>query len=161
GRRQARLGEDFADLFPVHGSTVPNLARLAIAAALLRLGASWVVRGAVGLGPVLGMEALVLGLLPAAIGTALPDAAAAIGAAGRGEGVVVAGHVLGSRRVCLLLVVGGLALARDVQVPAWFGGVEVRAALGLGALLLPMLRGGLEVSRAEGAVLLGAFLAWV
>lgn len=161
GRRQARLGEEFADLFPVHGSTVPNLARLAIAAALLWFGASWVVRGAVGLGPVLGMEALVLGLLPVAIGTALPEVAAAIAAARRGQGDLVAGHVIGSSLVNLLLVVGGMALMRDVQVPASFVRFELPAALVLAALLLPMLRGGLEVSRAEGAVLLAAFLAWV
>ena len=161
GRRQARLGEEFADLFPVHGSTVPNLARLAIAAALLWFGASWVVRGAVGLGPVLGMEALVLGLLPVAIGTALPEVAAAIAAARRGQGDLVAGHVIGSSLVNLLLVVGGMALVRDVQVPASFVRFELPAALVLAALLLPMLRGGLEVSRAEGAVLLAAFLAWV
>src|SRR5690606_650044 len=161
GRRQARLGEEFADLFPVHGSTVPNLARLAIAAALLWFGASWVVRGAVGLGPVLGMEALVLGLLPVAIGTALPGVAAAIAAARRGQGDLVAGHAIGSGLVNLRLVVGGMALVRDVQVPASFVRFELRAALVLAALLLPMLRGGLEVSRAEGAVLLAAFLAWV
>lgn len=161
GRRQARLGEEFADLFPVHGSTVPNLARLAIAAALLWFGASWVVRGAVGLGPVLGMEALVLGLLPVAIGTALPEVAAAIAAARRGQGDLVAGHVIGSSLVNLLLVVGGMALVRDVQVPASFVRFELPAALVLAALLLPMLRGWLEVSRAEGAVLLAAFLAWV
>ena len=161
GRRQARLGEEFADLFPVHGSTVPNLARLAIAAALLWFGASWVVRGAVGLGPVLGMEALVLGLLPVAIGTALPEVAAAIAAARRGQGDLVAGHGIGSSLVNLLLVVGGMALVRDVQVPASFVRFELPAALVLAALLLPMLRGGLEVSRAEGAVLLAAFLAWV
>lgn len=161
GRRQAELRETLEEFARTHTSPALNLLRLAIAAALLWFGARWVVAGALGLGPALGMEALVLGLLPVAIGTALPEVAAAIAAARRGQGDLVAGHVIGSSLVNLLLVVGGMALVRDVQVPASFVRFELPAALVLAALLLPMLRGGLEVSRAEGAVLLAAFLAWV
>jgi cation:H+ antiporter len=46
-------------------------------------------------------------------------------------------------------------------VPASFVHVELPASLALAALLLPMLRGDLEVSRAEGGVLLLAFLGWL
>lgn len=161
GRRQAELRETLEEFARTHTSPALNLLRLAIAAALLWFGARWVVAGALGLGPALGMEALVLGLLPVAIGTALPEVAAAIAAARRGQGDLVAGHVIGSSLVNLLLVVGGMALVRDVHVPASFVHVELPASLALAALLLPMLRGDLEVSRAEGGVLLLAFLGWL
>jgi cation:H+ antiporter len=160
GRRQAELRETLEEFARTHTSPALNLLRLAIAAALLWFGARWVVAGALGLGPALGMEALVLGLLPVAIGTALPEVAAAIAAARRGQGDLVAGHVIGSSLV-KLLVVGGMALVRDVHVPASFVHVELPASLALAALLLPMLRGDLEVSRAEGGVLLLAFLGWL
>ena len=161
GRRQPELRNEFAGFAETPAGTLPNLARLAIAVALLYFGARWVVRGALGLGPSLGMDSLLLGLLPVAIGTALPEVAAAIAAARRGQGDIVAGHVIGSSLVNLLLVVGGMALLGGVPVPASFLRFELPAALVLAALLLPMLRGGLHLSRAEGAVLLLAFLAWV
>jgi len=161
GRRQPELRAEFAGFAETRTPPALNLVRLVIAVALLWFGARWVVRGALDMGPSLGRDALLLALLPVAIGTALPEVAAAIAAARRGQGDLVAGHVIGSSLVNLLLVVGGMALVRDVPVPASFLRFELPAALVLAALLLPMLRGGLQVSRAEGAVLLLAFAAWV
>ena len=63
-----------------------------------------------------GMAPLLTGLLPVAIGTALPEAAAAIVAARRGQGDLVAGHVIGSSLFNLLVVVGGMARCGHVAV---------------------------------------------
>jgi len=161
GRRQPELRSEFAGFAETRMPPALNLVRLLVAVALLWFGAKWVLQGALALRPVLGMESLLVGLLPVAIGTALPEMAAAIAAARRGQGDIVAGHVIGSSLVNLLLVVGGMALVRDVPVPDSFLRFELPAALVFAALLLPMLRGGLQVSRAEGAVLLLAFLAWL
>lgn len=161
GRRQPELRAEFAGFAETRLPAPLDLARMAVAVALLWFGARWVVQGALDLRPALGMESLLVGLLPVAIGTALPEVAAAVAAARRGQGDLVAGHVIGSSLVNLMLVVGGMALVRDVPVPASFLRLELPAALVFAALLLPMLRGGLQVSRAEGAVLLLAFLGWV
>ena len=161
GRRQPELRSEFAGFAETRMPPALNLVRLLVAVALLWFGAKWVLQGALALRPVLGMESLLVGLLPVAIGTALPEMAAAIAAARRGQGDIVAGHVIGSSLVNLLLVVGGMALVRDVPVPDSFLRFELPAALVFAALLLPMLRGSLQVSRAEGAVLLLAFLAWL
>ena len=138
-----------------------ELPRLLVAIALLWFGGKWVVEAALALRPLLGMESLLMGLLPVAIATALPETAAAVAEARRGQGDLVAGHVIGSSLVNLLLVVGGMALVRDVPVPGPFLHFELPAAVVFAALLLPMLRGGMQVSRAEGAVLLLAFAAWL
>ena len=161
GRRQPELRAEFAGFAETRVAPSLNLVRLLVAVALLWFGAKWVVQGVLDLRPVLGMESLLAGLLPVAIGTALPEVAAAMAAARRGQGDLVAGHVIGSSLVNLLVVVGGMAVVRDVPIPASFLWLELPAALVLAALLLPMLRGGLQISRAEGAVLLLAFLAWV
>ncbi|WP_202843275.1 sodium:calcium antiporter [Luteimonas saliphila] len=161
GRRQPELRSEFAGFAETRTAPGLNLVRLAIAAALLFFGAKWTVYGGAALGQALGMESLLSGLLLVAIGTALPEMAAAIAAARRGQGDIVAGHVVGSSLVNLLLVVGGMAVLREVPVPASFVRFELPAALVFAALLLPMLRGELRISRAEGAVLLLAFLAWV
>lgn len=138
-----------------------NLLRFAIAVALLYFGARWVVQGAPVIGQALGMAPLLSGLLVVAIGTALPEMAAAIVAARRGQGDMVAGHVIGSSVFNLLVVLGGMAVARDVPVPSSFVRFELPAALVFALMLYPMLRGDLRVSRAEGGVLLVAFAAWV
>lgn len=138
-----------------------NLIRLVIAAVVLYYGARWVVQAAPVIGSGLGMSPLLAGLLPVAIGTALPEAAAAIAAARRGQGDMVAGHVIGSSLFNLLVVVGGMALLRPMPMPASFVRLELPAALVLAVMLYPMLRGDLRISRGEGAALLVAFLAWV
>jgi cation:H+ antiporter len=138
-----------------------NLVRFAIAIVLLYFGARWVVESAPVIGQALGMAPLLSGLLVVAIGTALPEVAAAVAAARRGQGDMVAGHVIGSSLFNLLVVLGGMAVVRDVPVPASFVRFELPAALVFAVMLYPMLRGDLRVGRAEGGILLLAFAAWV
>src|SRR3546814_2176711 len=73
---------------------------------------------------------------------------------------MVAGHVIGSSVFNLLVVLGGMAVVREVPVPTSFVRFELPAALVFALMLYPMLRGDLRVSRAEGGVLLVAFVAW-
>ncbi len=138
-----------------------NLVRFAIAVVLLYFGARWVVQSAPEIGLALGMAPLVTGLLVVAIGTALPEVAAAVFAARRGQGDMVAGHVIGSSVFNLLVVLGGMAVVHDVPVPSSFVRFELPAALVFALMLYPMLRGDLRVSKAEGGILLAAFAAWV
>ncbi|MGX5730421.1 calcium/sodium antiporter [Pseudoxanthomonas beigongshangi] len=137
------------------------LLRLVIAMALLYFGAKFIVQSATTLGAGWGLTPLLSGLLPVAIGTALPEVAAAIAAARRGQGDMVAGHVIGSSLFNLLVVVGGMALFRPLPLPTSFVRLELPAAIAFAVMLLPMLRGDLRVSRGEGAVLVLAFVAWV
>jgi cation:H+ antiporter len=113
------------------------------------------------LGAGLGMNPLLTGLLPVAVGTALPEMAAAITAARRGQGDLVAGHVIGSSLFNLLLVVGGMAVFNPLPLPESFVRFELPAALVFALMMVPVLRGDLRVSKREGGVLLVALLAWV
>jgi cation:H+ antiporter len=138
-----------------------NVLRFVFAATLLYFGARLVVEHAPILGSALGMAPLLTGLLVVAIGTALPEAAGAVAAARRGHGDMVVGHVIGSSLFNLLVVVGGMAMFRDVPLPKSFVRFEVPAALAFALVLYPMLRGDLRISRREGGVLLVAFIAWL
>ena len=138
-----------------------NLLRAAVGIALLYFGAGWVVDSAPEIGRALGMDSLVAGLLLVAIGTALPEVAAAVAAARRGQGDLVAGHVVGSSLFNLLVVVGGMATAHGLAIPASFLRFELPVAFLFALLLVPVLRGGTTVSRAEGGVLLLALALWV
>jgi cation:H+ antiporter len=87
--------------------------------------------------------------------------AAAVVAARRGQGDMVAGHVLGSSLFNLLVVLGGMAAFRPLPLPASFVQFELPAAFALALVLFPMARSELRISRREGAVLLLAFAAWL
>lgn len=138
-----------------------NLVRVAIAAVVLYFGARLVTEHAPVLGVGLGMTPLLTGLIPVAIGTALPELAAAIAAARRGHGDIVAGHVIGSSLFNLLLIVGGMAAFRPLPLPPSFVRLELPAALVFALMLYPMLRGDLRFDRREGGLLAGAFVLWI
>ena len=162
GRREpVELQADIARFAETKQGLGLNVSRVVIAIVAMYFGAKWLVQSApiVGLG--LGMGPLVTGLLPVAIGTALPEMAAAVVAARRGQSDMVAGHVLGSSLFNLLVVLGGMAAFRPLPLPASFVQFELPAAFAFALVLLPMTRSQLEVSRREGMVLLLAFAAWL
>jgi len=161
-----------------------NLIRFVLGAVLLWLGSTLIVGGAgvqlfgldlsdvgaAAIGKTLGLSPVLTGLLPVAIGTALPEVAAAVAAARRGQGDMVMGHVIGASVFNILVIVGGmatcgaLALPMTLMGPGQFAlplGYELLAALAFALMLYPVLRGDLRVSRGEGGVLLVAYLAWV
>jgi cation:H+ antiporter len=139
-----------------------NLLRFVVAAVALYYGSRLVVYNAPVFGAGLGLTPLLTGLLPFAIGTALPEAAAAVMAARRGQGDIVVGHVIGSSLFNLLVVVGGMAtFAGALPLPASFIRFELPAAIVFAVMLVPMLRGDLRISKREGGVLVVALLAWI
>lgn len=138
-----------------------NLLRFVVASALLYLGARFVVQAGPVIGASWGWSPLLAGLLPVAIGTALPEAAAAIAAARRGRGDMVVGHVIGSSLFNVMVVVGGMAALRPMPLPESFVRLELPAAIAFVLVLYPMLRGDLRISRNEGWVLLLAFVGWI
>lgn len=160
-RETPELKEAIAAYLTTGDDLALNVLRFVIGAVLLYFGAMWLVQHAPIVGTAWGMSPLLTGLIIVAIATALPEAVAAMSAARRGQGDMVVGHVIGSSLFNLLIVVGGMAALRDLPIPASFVAFELPAALAASLLLYPMLRRDLRISRAEGWVLLMAFIAWV
>lgn len=165
-----------------------NVIRFVIGAALLWIGASLIVggegaslfgmalddAGAAYIGKALGFSPVLTGLLPVAIGTALPEIAAAIAASRRGQGDMVVGHVIGASVFNVLVIIGGMAAVGALSLPMTTMGLppltglfelplgyELLAALAFALMLYPLLRGDLRISRNEGAFLMLAYIAWV
>lgn len=162
GRRESAEVREGVEAFAATRTVLwLNLLRFAIASALLYYGAKFVVQAAPQIGAAWGWSPLLVGLLPVAIGTALPEAAAAVAAARRGQGDMVLGHVIGSSLFNLLVVIGGLAALKPLPLPASFVKLELPAAIAFALALYPMLRGDLRIARNEGAILFVAFLAFV
>lgn len=160
-RESDPVREALAGFATTHTGLGLNLLRLVVAIPLLYLGARWVVDAAAPIGAALDWSPLLVGLLPVAIATALPEAAAAVAAARRGHGDMVLGHVIGSSLFNLLVIIGGMAALRPLVLPASFVRLELPAAIAFTLALYPMLRGDLQVSRREGGILLIAFAGWV
>ena len=162
GRQEApEVQAELTEFALTSSALAQNMVRLAMAAALLFFGSRLVVQNAPAIGMALGMGSMLTGLLVVAIGTALPEVVTAVIAASKGQGNVVAGHVLGACLFNLLFVVGGMALVRPLPLPASFITLELPAAMAFALLLYPVLGGDLKVSRREGALLVLAFAAWV
>jgi cation:H+ antiporter len=161
GREQVEVRESVAAYAATRSVLWMNLLRFVVAMALLYFGAKFVVQSAPVIGAAWGWSPLLVGLLPVAIGTALPEVAAAIAAARRGQGDMVVGHVIGSSLFNLLVVIGGMAALRPLPLPESFVKLELPAAIAFVLVLYPMLRGDLRISKTEGTILFVALLGWI
>ena len=81
----------------------------------LYFGGNFVVTAAVSLAEMLGAGTLVLGVI-VGVGTSLPELAAALSCAGKGEADLVVGNVVGSNIFNILLILGITALIHPVAV---------------------------------------------
>ncbi len=86
--------------------------------ALLPLSAHILVNGAVGLAMIVGVSDAVVGLTIVALGTSLPELAAAAACAFRKEDDLAIGNILGSNMFNLLGVLGIAALIHPMEIEA-------------------------------------------
>ncbi len=126
----------------------------------LVLGADLFVDAAVRLAEAAGVSNAVIGLTVVAVGTSLPEFATTIVAALRGESEIAVGNVVGSNLFNLLGILGAAALVRPLAAPGLeLLHVAVMAAFTLALAL--MLWTGRRLVRAEGAVLLAGYAAYM
>lgn len=124
-------------------------------------GGEMMVRAAVGLAQAWGMSEMVIGLTVIAIGTSLPELAASVLAARRGETDIAVGNVIGSNLSNILLILGATAAVQPVNVPPIALRFDLLFLLGFTTVLVPILRRGFIVSRLEGVLLLLAYLGYL
>jgi len=130
---------------------------------VLPLSSQLLVWGAVNVANTFGISDLVIGLTIVALGTSLPELAASVAGALKGEPEIALGNVLGSNLFNLLVV---------LAMPAWLSPGLVDAAvltrdmpvmLALTALMFLMCagwRGRGQITRIEGSLLLVAFVGY-
>ncbi len=136
-----------------------NLLRIAIGAAILVWAARTTVEHAVGLAAAAGVGDLFAGLTFVAIGASLPQIALGLIAAVQRRGDVLMASVIGSNLLNLSLVLGLSAIWQPYPVAQSLVQLELPVLLAFAAMLYPLLRGDMRISRGEGSVLLLAFAA--
>jgi cation:H+ antiporter len=136
----------------------------AIGLALLLGGAEYLVRGASGLGRIVGISPLVMGLTLIAFGTSAPELAVNLFAALRQETDIAFGNVVGSNMANVGLVLGGCGLLRSMPIGRrqLTGPTLILATLAALGLSLDDWLGHppVQFSRAEGIALLLMFAAF-
>lgn len=128
---------------------------------LLIGGGSALVSGAGTLARLAGVSEAVIGLTVVAAGTSLPELAASVAAAWRGNDDLAIANVLGSNIFNALGIVGATAVVHPVPVPEEILSRDALWMIGASAALLPLMRTGSRISRPEGGLLLLAFGAYM
>ena len=134
---------------------------------LLVGGAQALVSAAVHFARAFGVSEVIIGLTIVAVGTSLPEVAASVMAAFKGERDIAVGNVVGSCIFNLLGVIGFSSLAatfmpgaEGLPVPASVLNFDLWVMLAAFVACLPVFLSGREIARWEGIVFLGYYLAY-
>ncbi len=148
---------------PRRGRLLVPLVLVLLGLVLLVLGARWLVQGAVELARLLGVSELIIGLTIVAGGTSLPELATSVVAGIRGERDIAVGNIVGSNIFNIMAVLGTSAAASpggvDVSRTALHFDVPIMVAVALACL--PIFFTGGRISRWEGVLFLGYYLAYL
>jgi cation:H+ antiporter len=128
---------------------------------VLSAGAHFLVVSATGLAGALGVPDVVIGLSLVAFGTSLPELAASVSAARRGESQIVIGNILGSNIFNVLLILGAAAVIRPIPVASSVARIDAMIVVGLSAALVPVIFSNRSITRWEGGALFAAYLAFI
>jgi cation:H+ antiporter len=144
------------------GTVLSNLALTVAGFVLLVVGARWLVGGAVDIGRALGVSELVIGLTVVAGGTSVPELAASLLAALRGEREIAVGNVVGSNlyNLTLVLGLGGILGPDGIPVSTGVLGFDLPFMVIVAAACLPIFFTGARIDRWEGALFVGYYLAY-
>ncbi|MUW15703.1 calcium/sodium antiporter [Halorubrum sp. CBA1125] len=129
--------------------------------AALVFGSRWLIDGGQSLLAAAGFSDLFVGLTVLALGTSLPELAASVVAAVRGEASFSIGNVVGSNVYNVLAVIGIVALVAPIDVAPGVLRFEFPALLAFTAVAVAMMVRGDRVSRADGAVLVVGYGVFV
>lgn len=133
----------------------------AIGLVLLVAGSNLFVRGGRGIAAEIGMSERMLGLTVIAIGTALPELIGSVVAAARGHAALAIGSVIGSNLLNVFLVLGVTAFLHPIRLGERMHLVDLIGLVAITLLGVLMLRGSRRLTRAEGAILVAAYVAFV
>ncbi|MDX1410599.1 MAG: calcium/sodium antiporter [Nitrospirales bacterium] len=140
-----------------------HLGIVVVGGILLVWGSRWFVSGAAIMARSLGMSELVIGLTILAVGTSLPEIATSVVASIRGERDIAVGTVVGSNLMNLVFVLGFssiMALA-GIPVPSAAIRFDMVVMIAVAIACLPIFFTGYTISRWEGLLFLGYYMAYI
>ncbi len=138
-----------------------DLLYIIIGIAGLGFGAELMVRSAVTIARSMGVSELVIGMSIVALGTSLPELAASVMSACKGEMDISVGNVIGSNIFNILFVLGVCPMVRSLPVDPSVLRFQLPVMLVFSVALIPLIYHRFQISRAKGALLLCAYLVFI
>jgi cation:H+ antiporter len=157
------IATEFAEEMPTGIGIGRAFFLLATGALILLVSSRLLVWGSVSVAQAFGISDLVIGLTIVALGTSLPELAASVTSAIKHEHDIAIGNIVGSNIFNLLAVLGLPGLINPIRIDPMVLSRDYPVMLGLTLLLFAMafgIKGPGRLSRAEGGLLLLAFVAY-
>lgn len=154
---------EFEDEIPEHMPMKKAIALLSLGIVVLLISSKLLVWGAVNIAVTLGISDLIIGLTIVAIGTSLPELAASIMSAKKGEHDIAIGNVIGSNMFNTLGVLGVTGLLHPATLADGVLTRDLPLMVILTILLFVMaygFRGNGRINRYEGGFLFAIFIGY-
>ena len=126
---------------------------------MLLLGGSLFVKGGAALALALGVAPAVVGLTVMAAGTSMPELATSVVGAVRGHGAMATGNIIGSNIFNALAIPGVAALVAPLE-RGGVGAADLGIMILISVVALGFMYTGSRLTRAEGALLLAAYVGY-
>ncbi len=139
-----------------------NIFYIVLGLFMLITGSGWLVKGAVYFAEALGLSSLIIGLTIIAAGTSLPEVATSVVASLRGERDIAIGNVVGSNIFNVLMVLGlsSLVTRGGIRVSPAALNFDIPVMIAVSVACLPIFFTGYKISRWEGFLFLGYYIAY-
>jgi cation:H+ antiporter len=130
---------------------------------LLVLGARWLVSASATIARAAGLSELIIGLTIVSVGTSLPEVAASIVAAIRGERDIAVGNIVGSNLLNLLGVLGLSVAVSPSGIPVASAALafDIPVMFAVALICLPILFTRHKIARWEGALFLFYYTTYI
>lgn len=128
--------------------------------AVLVCASRLLVDNAVSIAKELGMSEAVIGLTIVAAGTSMPELATSIVAAYKRKTDIAIGNIVGSSLFNILAIAGSCSLVHPIEAKN-VNYIDLLVMLAISVLLLPLVKSGQKISRAEGFVLILCYVIYI
>lgn len=160
---------EFAREYPPVGRGWPASAAVLSAAALVAgvaavvVGSDWLVDGAVALARSLRVSDEIIGLTIVAVGTSAPELVTTVIGTVRGDRDIAIGNLLGSSVYNILAILGVTCLlpAGGLSIGDELIAIDIPVMTLVTLACVPVFLSGRQVSRAEGALFVGGYVAYL
>jgi cation:H+ antiporter len=122
-------------------------------------GAQLTVNSAIEVASQLGISEMVIGLSIVAVGTSLPELAGTISAARMGHKEIAVGNVIGSNIANIFLVMGVLAMIKEVVVEQWVLNTTLPLLMIITVVAFSLIR--VPFNRISGLILFAFFILFI
>ena len=141
-------------------SPLKSLIFIVVGVACIILGGNFVVDGASAIALKFGMSETLVGMTIVALGTSLPELVTSMIAAKKGESDLALGNAIGSNIFNIVFVLGFSAFISPITVDI-LAVIDTVAVIAVSALVLVFSVTGKKISRAEGAIMVAAYVGYL